>query len=295
MLDGEAAGQAASAPFVTPDISSNLQNMKFQAACAALSTPQTSNSVQSWALRLGMSIFKMMQTNTSPHPPLPRSSKNQSTIITLVRPKGVTLPPPAPRQKKPKKKPEYLLESLPRIKRSRSAMLPPRNIHTPDWCDASTDDLEAVDVGPFDIIAAHRSLEICESRIQRGEDPAHHHPALASQASTEDLELSQREREMWARYGEARVDEATPAFWPRRIWDSQDVQMSEAESARLAATLEDVIGADATLRVRKSITAPSPKKQARPKRTSRANHPTALSIDFRNYVTDDDETDWDET
>jgi hypothetical protein len=99
---------------------------------------------------------------------------------------------------------------------------------------------------------------------------------------------------MWERYGDVRVDEATPAFWPRRIWDSPDVQMSDAESARLAATLEDVMGADATLRVRKSIMAPSPKKQARPKRTSRANHPTALSIDFGNYVTDDNETDWDE-
>jgi hypothetical protein len=96
---------------------------------------------------------------------------------------------------------------------------------------------------------------------QPGEDPARHHPALASQVSAEDLELSQREREMWERYGEVRVDEANPGFWPRRIWDSPDVQMSDAESARLAATLEDVIGADATLRAKKSITAPLAKKQ----------------------------------
>jgi hypothetical protein len=130
--------------------------MKFQAACAGLSTPQAFNTVQSWALRLGMSIYTMMHTNASLRPPMPKSSKNQSTTITLIPPKGATLPPPGPRQKKLERKPDCVLDTPPCLKRSGSAMLPLRNIHTPDWCDTSTDDLEVIDLGPFDTVAASR-------------------------------------------------------------------------------------------------------------------------------------------
>lgn len=105
-MESEAAPPGGS--LVTPDLST-LQTMEFQAAYAALSSPQTSNTIQ-WALSLPMNIFKMMQTSAQPKPPTPKP-KNRSTIITLIRPKGVSLPEPPPRLKKPKKKPDYLADS----------------------------------------------------------------------------------------------------------------------------------------------------------------------------------------
>jgi hypothetical protein len=265
--------------------------MKFQAACAALSSTQNPNSVQHWALHIRMSIFKMMQTTAQSKPPSPKTPKNQSTVITLIRPKGVTLPPPTPKPKKPKRKPEYLLDSHPRIKRSRSVMLPPRNIQTPDWCDANPDSVEAVAVGPFDIVAVHRALEICESRIQRGEDPAHRHPVLASKASPDDRELSQKEKEMGERYDEVKIGEMTPTFWPKRIWDSPETQMGEAETQKLSQKIEEA-GAEGG-RVRKTVS-PAPKRAGRVKRIERGNEPTVVAIDLKNYETDDEETDWDD-
>jgi hypothetical protein len=148
-----------------------------------------------------------------------------------------------------------------------------------------------VDIGPFDVVAAHRALEICETRIQRGEDPAHRHPALACQANTDNLDLSERERGMWDRYAVVRIEEATPAFWPARIWDEAETQMNEAQTERIAARIEATVG-EIGPKVKKSVSIPVPKKMGRPKRVFRGNDPTVVAIDFRSYQTDEDETDW---
>jgi hypothetical protein len=122
----------------------------------------------------------MMETNSHAKLPETRPLKNQSTIMTLIRPKGIALPQPAPRYKRIKKKADYLVE-VPGIKRSRSAGInPPRNIHTPDWRDTTSDSALAVGLGMFDIVAAHRALEIYKSRIQREEEPR---TALACQGA----------------------------------------------------------------------------------------------------------------
>jgi hypothetical protein len=235
-----------------------------------------------------MNLLKMMQGAPQSTPPTPKPHKNQSTVITLIRPKGITLPPTASRQKPQKKKVEPLLEAPPRLKRSRSVMLPPRNIHTPDWCDAGSDDGAAVEIGPFDIVAAHRALEVCESRIQRGEDPGNRHPALACQADVGRLPLSPRELTLGERYGDVRIVESTPAFWPARIWDAADAQMGEDESQRLRARIDEV--GDASARPRRVVSEPLPKRN----RLRRVNEQTVVSIDFQRYETDVDDTDCEE-
>jgi hypothetical protein len=255
-----------------------------------------------------MSIFKTVQARSQQAKPAtpPKPPKNESTIITLIRPKGATLPEPPPRPKKQKKKPEYLLNPPVPIKRSRSAILPPpRNIHTPDWCDASFEELAPVAVGPFDIPSAHRILEICESRIQRGEDPAHRHPALARVASTDDMVLSAKEVEMGERYAEVRTDELVPGFWPERVWDRDQTRMNEAETERLRQRLENILLAENALLPsfapklkRASSTAPVRKastKTGRQKFVSRkGSEMTVVSVDFRNFQTDNEETDWED-
>jgi hypothetical protein len=207
-------------------------------------------------------------------------------VITLIRPKGISLPAATPKQKPPKKKPEPLTEAPPRLKRSRSVMLPPRNIHTPDWCDAGSEDGAGVEVGPFDIVASHRALEVCESRIQRGEDPGNRHPALACHADVARLPLSPRERELGDRYRDIGIVEFTPAFWPARIWDAEDAQMGDEESQRLRTRIDEIGDA----RPRRVVSEPLPKRN----RLKRVNEQTVVSIDFRSYETEDDDTECDE-
>jgi hypothetical protein len=173
---------------------------------------------------------------------------------------------------------------------------PPRNIHTPDWSDAVCDDMGTTSIGPFDITSAHRTLEICESRIQRGEDPTYRHPALASAAYADSAEfvLSEREREMAERYVEICVSEATPSFWPERIWDSVDTRMGKAEEERLRDAIENS-AVDAREGFGKVKSSADPKKEGvgRLKRSGRSEL-TMIAIDFDDYRTESDETDWED-
>jgi hypothetical protein len=199
--------------------------------------------LQSWLLRLQMSLTKSTTAKVGQSkPPSPsKPPKNQSTLITLVRPQGITLPPPPPKPKKIKKKSNFTYDS-PLLKRSRSAMLPPpRDIHTPDWTEPLYADYIPTPVGPFDLVEAHKGLEICESRIQRGEDTEHQHPALAPIVSQSlgSLELTCEEIEMTSRYDCAAVVQPLPVFWPERVWDVGSSRLSVEDSDRLKAQIEE--------------------------------------------------------
>lgn len=107
-----------------------------------------------------------------------------------------------------------------------------RDISTPDWSGdfSSTDQLNVIE--NFDIVEAHREMEIYEARILGGGDVLHCHPILARKAKEEDsgLVLSKHEYDKSMRYETIPVIEKAPDFWPMRAWDRPDTRMTKAET-----------------------------------------------------------------
>jgi hypothetical protein len=167
------------------------------------------------------------------------------------------------------------------------------NIHTSDWCEAKSNNARTTSIGPFDIIATHRTLEVCESRIQPGEDLDHRHPALACQAAAENLALTQREVEMRGKYVDVQIEQGRPTFWPHRIWDSAEPQMGEAESQNLKEIIDDAVCDAGSAKIRK-VSNTQLGKKSQSKWTGRRNEPTVMPIDFTPFATDNEETEWED-
>jgi hypothetical protein len=114
-------------PLELSALSATFAQAKLQGGMAQISPTASPQMLQNWLLRLQMSLAKTSSLKPTPLKPSPPSKphKDRSTTFVLIRPKVVTLPPPPPKPKKVKKKADFFYDSPFRIKRSRSAMLPP--------------------------------------------------------------------------------------------------------------------------------------------------------------------------
>lgn len=260
--------------------------------------PSQMSVIQSIMVRFGF-LRNNNSTNSSPAKASQPTSpvKSESTTIVLKHPKNT--------HKKKKKNTDHSFETHVRMHRSSSAIVPPlRNIHTPDWAEVSTptltDNLPLDTV--FEIVEAHKRIEIFEYRIQCGEDKKNQHPALAIKASEEteqDFHKTEAEIAMGQRYEEEVIYQPIPLFWEQRCWDDPDNIMSTEQSDALHNEIEDTINSV-------FLSPPSPPKTPRPKTPVKKMHlvgrprkhqkPSATSVvtlNCYNYETEDSDADTD--
>lgn len=209
--------------------------------------------------------------------------------------------PQAPHKKAPKRKIAFRPDSPPIrshfITRHNTppAMQPIKRVLTPDWVqetESSPNPLDGTDTSTFnfDIIDAHRKIEVYECRITYGDDAQHVHPALARELAMEDLPtvFTREESERYENYEEHPFLRRTPLFWTERVWDTPQSMMTMEESDALQAEIEQVTN---IVIVPKPVKAP-PSPRPRGRRPQSRGQMLNLPIGF--FDTDpEDETDWD--
>jgi len=133
-------------------------------------------------------------------------------------------------------------------------------------------------------------------RIQEGADPDHAHPAQAVEAERGDaggLRPSRTEARRGDRYAPVEVHERIPKFWPPRIWDRPEAQMSQMETVRMVMAIR---GQRATARPAAAAPAKarSPRYGMAP--MCRLNRPSVVVLQTESFITDrsDDGTDWED-
>lgn len=293
-MDNSTHGKPMPRPVSTPDLSkvSPMDRVRLQAAYAALSSnPQGSQVLQNLVLRLLMPLRNAMQANPPPKPQ-EAAPPPESDIQSPVRSKSPVVPRPTT-PKKQKRKLDFSLEST-RMKRSKSTVVPPRNIKTPEWSAVDETDLDAVAVDPFDFTEKHKQLEVFESRIQFGDD-VYQHPimALAALEQTSGNVLSKAEVELADRYEEVVDTRKAPKFWPSRIWDNPDTVMGDEESQilkrRITTVIDEIDQQVAELARTKPV-----RRNSHTGNTRTRNNSTMIHCDFTKYETDSDCTDIDD-
>jgi hypothetical protein len=159
-------------------------------------------------------------------------------------------------------------------------------------------DHHTVSIGPFDVIEAHKNLEVCEARIQRGEDAEHQHPCLApvASSSSKELVLSEDETAMGSRYECQLVAQRVPLFWPERVWDEEACRMSQEETDRLTTQIVESDGFDPDSVNSQAASPPVEPKMRRPgsgrPKRARDSDSAILRIDLRSVETDSEDTDF---
>ena len=118
-------------------------------------------------------------------------------------------------------------------------------VKTPDWVQGSVNIQNDEQLNyknsseTYDFRAKHRRMEIIEIRILDGRDEQHIHPGYSPEIeiSNPDLHETQFELEETRHYKQRDVRSRVPLFWPKRVWDTDDYQMDEAETE----TMRDLI------------------------------------------------------
>jgi hypothetical protein len=246
---------------------------------AALRSPSADirfTALRDFMLRMGLSL-QPVRVDTVPKPP--------------PKPKPVSSPvSPAPKRQYQKQKDREFKHALSHgVRHSYQRYI--RDISTPDWTAPSPSPIGAAIGGEFDACDAHGLLEVCEHRIINGLDPERRHPAQCVEAAALGLEMTAAESEASGRYGVGAVNEKVPTFWPPRMWDKSDRQLSREESK----ALEDLLAMQGTEVLPKVVKPPvrvrvSPSPQQKVKKT------TVVLLDMHDYKTDgsDADTDWDD-
>ena len=182
-----------------------------------------------------------------------------------------------------------------------------KRIHTPDWVlhdsnsqnpSTSPKQIENNPITDFDQVASHFRLEVYESRIINGIEKRFQHPANAINASDLDgeLELTPTEEKKLQNYEKVDIKQPIPYFWPQRVWDSQEPQMTQTLNNILFSDVQKITQITSSLTFFHSKSAPSSPKLRRSNSARIPRHKThkkskdiLLNISFNNYLTDDSE------
>jgi hypothetical protein len=112
----------------------------------------------------------------------------------------------------------------------------------PDSESEKTDDEPEPDAIPLgERESVLYKLEIIESRIQKGEDPEHCHPAMAVSLLPDYSfdDVTPEEKEAKRNYQTIIEDQTLPNSWPARFWDTPQDRLSDAQSRALLEKLRE--------------------------------------------------------
>lgn len=233
MEGGAASATTLPRSDISPAPSPLLQLPNFAALGAQMKDPNFSEHFRNLFLKFGRQARR--EDGQDGHAKSEKSGRQK----TLGKGKKLKKAPRDPTKPRPPKKSQFKHCISRGIRHCYVPYL--RNISTPDWTGEAIETMSSEKVEGFDRAAAHREMEIYESRILCGMDPCNFHPVLARKAKAEDrgLVLCRYEFEKAQRYETQRVKERTPKFWPARPWDTDETRMTDGETAALQKRLKE--------------------------------------------------------